>query len=55
MEGYQEQLNTYLDANDLLPVPLDSVCFTPRGLLIHYPAERFSFFSGNQRRGTDSV
>ena len=24
MEGYQEQLNTYLDANDLLPVPLDS-------------------------------
>lgn len=47
VEGYQEQLNTYLDANDLLPVPLDSVCFTPRGLLIHYPAERFSFFSGN--------
>ena len=23
------------------------MCFTPRGLLIHYPAERFSFFSGN--------
>ena len=47
VEGYQEQLNTYLDANDLLPVPLDCVCFTPRGLLIHYPAERFSYFSGN--------
>ena len=47
VEGYQEQLNTYLDANDLLPVPLDTVCFTPRGLLIHYSAERFSYFSGN--------
>ena len=47
VEEYQEQLNTYLDANDLLPVPLDCVCFNKRGMVIHYSADRFCFFSGN--------
>lgn len=47
VQQYQEQLNSYLDAGDLLPVPLDSVCLTAQGLMIHYPADRFSYFSGN--------
>lgn len=47
VEQYQEQLNSYLDVSDLLPVPLDTVCLTAQGLMIHYPAERFSYFSGN--------
>ena len=41
------QLNTYLDATDLLPVPLDNICLSEQGMTIHYPADRFSFFSGN--------
>jgi len=40
-------LNTYLDASELLPVPLDAICFAADGLTVHYPADRFSFFSGN--------
>ena len=40
-------INTYLDASELLPVPLDTVYLGPDGLTIHYPADRFSFFSGN--------
>ena len=40
-------INTYLDASELLPVPLDNVYFAKDGLTIHYPADRFSFFSGN--------
>lgn len=42
-----EELNTYLDANDLLPVPLDAVCLDELGVTFHYPAERFQFFSGH--------
>jgi len=40
-------INTYLDTSELLPVPLDNVYFAKDGLTIHYPADRFSFFSGN--------
>lgn len=43
----QEALNAYLDAGDLTPVPLESVCFDERGMTVHYPAERFSYFSGH--------
>lgn len=43
----QDTLNAYLDAGELVPVPLDNVCFDARGMTIHYPAERFSYFSGN--------
>lgn len=40
-------INTYLDASQLLPTPLDNVYLSSDGLTIHYPADRFSFFSGN--------
>ena len=40
-------LNTYLDAADLLPVPLDAVSFDASGVTFHYPSERFMFFSGH--------
>lgn len=40
-------INTYLDTSELLPVPLDNVYLAADGLTIHYPADRFSFFSGN--------
>jgi len=46
-ENLLDNLNTYLDVNDLLPVPLDAVCFGPEGVAFHYPAERFMFFSGH--------
>ena len=42
-----DSLNTYLDANDLLPVPLDAVCFDEGGVTFYYPRERFQFFSGH--------
>jgi len=41
------QLNTYLDTAELLPVPLENIWFSQDGLTIHYPSDRFSFFSGN--------
>lgn len=40
-------INTYLDTSELLPVPLDNVYLAQDGLTVHYPADRFSFFSGN--------
>ncbi|MBQ4552795.1 MAG: hypothetical protein IJA59_07585 [Clostridia bacterium] len=40
-------INTYLDVSELLPVPLENVYLAQDGLTIHYPADRFSFFSGN--------
>lgn len=40
-------INTYLDTSELLPVPLDNVYLAADGMTIHYPADRFSFFSGN--------
>ena len=46
-ENVLEDLNTYLDANDLLPVPLDAVCFDAQGVTFHYPSERFMYFSGH--------
>lgn len=41
-----ESINTYMDAGELLPVPLDAACLDGQGLTIHYPAERFRAFSG---------
>ncbi|MBR5231140.1 MAG: hypothetical protein IKW00_02700 [Clostridia bacterium] len=41
------QLNTYLDAAELLPVPLENIYLSHDGLTVHYPSDRFSFFSGN--------
>ena len=46
-ENVLEELNTYLDANELLPVPLDAVYFSESGVTFHYPAERFQYFSGH--------
>ncbi|MBQ7455940.1 MAG: hypothetical protein IJS53_05795 [Clostridia bacterium] len=46
-ENVLDQLNTYLDAADLLPVPLDCVSFDEYGATFHYPSERFMFFSGH--------
>lgn len=46
-ENVLDALNTYLDANDLLPVPLDAVCFDAQGVTFHYPMERFQYFSGH--------
>ena len=46
-ENVLEALNTYLDANDLLPVPLDCVSFDEYGVTFHYPSERFMYFSGH--------
>ena len=46
-ENVMEELNTYLDANDLLPVPLNNVYFSQSGVTFHYPAERFQYFSGH--------
>lgn len=46
-ENVLDSLNTYLDASDLLPVPLDAVCMNEQGVTFHYPAERFQFFSGH--------
>ena len=40
-------ISTYLDTSELLPVPLDNVYLAQDGLTVHYPADRFSFFSGN--------
>jgi len=40
-------LNSYLDATELLPVPMDNISLSEHGLTIHYSADRFSFFSGN--------
>ena len=40
-------LNTYLDAAELLPVPLDNVSLSAQGITIYYPADRFCFFSGS--------
>lgn len=52
LDSYVEEkvlpyINTYLDTSELLPVPLDNVYLAADGLTIHYPADRFSFFSGN--------
>ena len=46
-ENVLEDLNTYLDASDLLPVPLDNVRFDEFGVTFHYPSERFMYFSGH--------
>ena len=46
-ENVLEELNTYLDASDLLPVPLDAVSFDDQGATFHYPSSRFQFFSGH--------
>ena len=46
-EKVLDSLNTYLDAADLLPVPLDAVCFDEQGVTFHYPRERFQYFSGH--------
>ena len=46
-ENVLDSLNTYLDANDLLPVPLDAVCMDAQGVTFHYPMERFQYFSGH--------
>ena len=46
-ENVLDGLNTYLDANDPLPVPLDNVYFDQYGAAFHYPAERFQYFSGH--------
>ena len=46
-ENVLEGLNTYLDASDLLPVPLDAVSFDDQGVTFHYPTNRFRFFSGH--------
>ena len=46
-ENVLEGLNTYLDASDLLPVPLDAVSFDDQGATFHYPTNRFRFFSGH--------
>ena len=46
-ERVADELNTYLDANELLPVPLDAVYFDATGVTFHYPMERFQFFSGH--------
>ena len=46
-ENVLEGLNTYLDASDLLPVPLDAVCFDDQGVTFHYPSSRFQYFSGH--------
>ena len=43
----QDTLNTYLDTADLLPVPLDAVCFDASGITFHYPADRYAYFSGH--------
>ena len=52
LDAYVEEqvtphLNTYLDAADLLPVPLENVSLSAQGITVHYPSDRFSFFSGN--------
>ena len=52
LDAYVEEkvlphISTYLDTSELLPVPLDNVYLAQDGLTIHYPADRFSFFSGN--------
>ena len=52
LDAYVEEkvlphINTYLDTSELLPVPLDNVYLAQDGLTVHYPADRFSFFSGN--------
>lgn len=46
-ENVADELNTYLDAGDLLPVPLDTVSFDALGVTFHYPMERFQYFSGH--------
>lgn len=46
-ENVLDSLNSYLDISELLPVPLDAVCFGEQGVTFHYPAERFQFFSGH--------
>lgn len=46
-ENVLEGLNTYLDASDLLPVPLDAVSFDDQGVTFHYPSNRFRYFSGH--------
>ncbi|MBR1607105.1 MAG: hypothetical protein IJ664_05290 [Clostridia bacterium] len=46
-ENVLEGLNTYLDASDLLPVPLDAVSFDGQGVTFHYPSDRFKYFSGH--------
>lgn len=46
-ENVLDGLNTYLDASDLLPVPLDAVSFDDQGVTFHYPTNRFRFFSGH--------
>ena len=46
-ENVLDSLNTYLDAADLLPVPLDAVSFDEQGVTFHYPRERFQYFSGH--------
>lgn len=45
-ENVLEGINTYMDAGELLPVPLDAMCLDEQGLTVHYPAERFRTFSG---------
>lgn len=40
-------ISTYLDTSELLPVPLDNIYLAQDGITVHYPADRFSFFSGN--------
>ncbi len=46
-QNVQDTLNTYLDTADLLPVPLDAVCFDESGITFHYPADRYAYFSGH--------
>lgn len=45
-ENVLDTLNAYLDANELLPVPLEAVSLDANGVTVHYPSSRFSYFSG---------
>lgn len=46
-ENVLDELNTYLDAGELLPVPLDAVSFDACGATFHYPSQQFRYFSGH--------
>ena len=46
-ENVLDSLNTYLDASEMLPVPLDCVSFDEYGVTFHYSSDSFRYFSGH--------
>ena len=46
-EKVLDSLNTYLDASEMLPVPLDCISFDAYGVTFHYSSNSFRYFSGH--------